>query len=89
MAHARAAARVADRPYTVLSCGISLDGYLDSPTARRLPLSNEADFDRVPGLGANAALVRQHMVDARTRHVEYTHEFGEDMPEVRDWRWTL
>ena len=21
------------------------------------------------------------------RHVEYTHEFGEDMPEVRDWMW--
>jgi xylulose-5-phosphate/fructose-6-phosphate phosphoketolase len=44
-------------------------------------------IDRVPGLGANAALVRQHMVDARTRHVEYTHLYGEDMPEVRDWTW--
>jgi xylulose-5-phosphate/fructose-6-phosphate phosphoketolase len=44
-------------------------------------------IDRVPGLGANAALVRQHMVDARTRHVEHTHKFGEDMPEVRDWTW--
>ena len=43
--------------------------------------------DRVPGLGVGAAMVRQHMVDARTRHVEYTHEFGEDMPEVRDWQW--
>jgi xylulose-5-phosphate/fructose-6-phosphate phosphoketolase len=43
--------------------------------------------DRVPGLGAGAALVRQHMVDARTRHVEYTHQYGEDMPEVRDWVW--
>jgi xylulose-5-phosphate/fructose-6-phosphate phosphoketolase len=44
-------------------------------------------IDRVPGLGGHAALVRQHMVDARTRHVEYTHQFGEDMPEVRDWVW--
>jgi len=44
-------------------------------------------IDRVPGLGANAALLRQTMVDARARHVEYTHEFGEDMPEVRDWKW--
>ncbi|MDQ1458483.1 MAG: xylulose-5-phosphate/fructose-6-phosphate phosphoketolase, partial [Actinomycetota bacterium] len=44
-------------------------------------------IDRVPGLGAGAAAVRQHMVDARTRHVEYTHEFGEDMPEVRNWTW--
>jgi xylulose-5-phosphate/fructose-6-phosphate phosphoketolase len=44
-------------------------------------------IDRVPGLGARAALVRQHMADARARHVEYTREFGEDMPEVRDWTW--
>jgi xylulose-5-phosphate/fructose-6-phosphate phosphoketolase len=44
-------------------------------------------IDRVPGLGTKASMVRQHMVDARTRHVEYTHEFGEDMPEVRDWKW--
>ena len=44
-------------------------------------------IDRVPGLGAGVAAVRQQMVDARTRHVEYTHEFGEDMPEVRNWTW--
>ena len=43
---------MADRPYTVLSCGMSLDGYLDSPTVRRLPLSNEADFERVDGVRA-------------------------------------
>lgn len=36
-----------ERPYTVLSCGVSLDGYLDSATEQRLLLSNEADFDRV------------------------------------------
>ena len=36
-----------DRPYTVLSCGVSLDGYLDSATEQRLLLSNDADFDRV------------------------------------------
>jgi len=38
---------VADRPYTVLSCGMTIDGYLDDATAERLLLSNEADFDRV------------------------------------------
>jgi 5-amino-6-(5-phosphoribosylamino)uracil reductase len=38
---------VADRPYTLLSCGMSLDGYLDGVTEKRLLLSNEADFDRV------------------------------------------
>jgi 5-amino-6-(5-phosphoribosylamino)uracil reductase len=36
-----------DRPYTILSCGVSLDGYLDSAADERLMLSNDADFDRV------------------------------------------
>jgi 5-amino-6-(5-phosphoribosylamino)uracil reductase len=34
-------------PYTVVSCCMSLDGYLGSGTDRRLMLSNDADFDRV------------------------------------------
>jgi len=38
---------MADRPYTLLSCGMSIDGYLDACTAQRLLLSNEEDFDRV------------------------------------------
>jgi 5-amino-6-(5-phosphoribosylamino)uracil reductase len=38
---------MADRPYTLLSCGMSIDGYLDSAEADRLHLSNAADFDRV------------------------------------------
>jgi 5-amino-6-(5-phosphoribosylamino)uracil reductase len=38
---------MADRPYTLLSCGMSIDGYLDSTDATRLQLSNAADFDRV------------------------------------------
>lgn len=36
-----------DRPYTLLSCGMSIDGYLDSADPARLELSNAADFDRV------------------------------------------
>lgn len=38
---------MADRPYTVLSCAVSLDGYLDDASERRLVLSNDADLDRV------------------------------------------
>ena len=44
-------------------------------------------IDRVPGLGARAAGLRQQMIDARTRHHQYTREFGEDLPEVRNWTW--
>jgi 5-amino-6-(5-phosphoribosylamino)uracil reductase len=42
-----------DRPYTLLSCALSLDGYLGSPTPRRLELSNDADFDRVDAVRAS------------------------------------
>jgi 5-amino-6-(5-phosphoribosylamino)uracil reductase len=42
-----------DRPYTLLSCSMSLDGYLDSSTVKRLPLSNDADFDRVDAVRAS------------------------------------
>jgi len=47
------------RPYTLLSCGMSLDGFLDDAGDERLLLSNEADFDRVDEVraGADAILV--------------------------------
>lgn len=45
---------MADHPYTLLSCGVSLDGYLDCPTTRRLALSNEADFERVDAVRASS-----------------------------------
>lgn len=50
---------MADRPYTLLSCGISIDGYLDSAAVKRLPLSNAADLDRVDSVraGCDAILV--------------------------------
>jgi len=50
---------VAERPYTLLSCGMSLDGFLDDAGDERLLLSNDADFDRVDEVraGADAILV--------------------------------
>ena len=42
-----------ERPYTVLSCGVSIDGYLGGPTSTRLLLSNAADFDRVEAVRAS------------------------------------
>jgi 5-amino-6-(5-phosphoribosylamino)uracil reductase len=43
---------MAERPYTLLSCGISLDGYLDAASGERLVLSNDADLDRVDAVRA-------------------------------------
>jgi 5-amino-6-(5-phosphoribosylamino)uracil reductase len=50
---------VADRPYTLLSCSMSIDGYIDGATERRLLLSNDLDFDRVDEVraGVDAILV--------------------------------
>lgn len=42
------------RPYTTLSCAISLDGYLDDTSPQRLVLSNEADLDRVDQVRADS-----------------------------------
>lgn len=41
-----------ERPYTVLSCAMSLDGYCDSADEDRLVLSNAADLDRVDAVRA-------------------------------------
>jgi 5-amino-6-(5-phosphoribosylamino)uracil reductase len=43
---------VAERPYTILSCGMSLDGYLDAADHGRLVLTNEADHERVDAVRA-------------------------------------
>ncbi len=44
-------------------------------------------IDRVPGLGARAAYVTQAIRDKLIDHKQYVRRYGEDMPEVRDWKW--
>ena len=43
-----------ERPYTLLSCGMSIDGYIDTATDERLVLSNDADLDRVDAVRADS-----------------------------------
>jgi xylulose-5-phosphate/fructose-6-phosphate phosphoketolase len=44
-------------------------------------------IDRVPTLGAQAAYARQAIRDKLIEHKQYIHKHGDDMPEVRDWKW--
>lgn len=44
-------------------------------------------IDRVPGLGSNAAGLRQEMTDARLAARAYTREHGEDDPAISGWSW--
>jgi 5-amino-6-(5-phosphoribosylamino)uracil reductase len=54
-----------DRPYTLLSCSVSLDGYLGDQTPR-LALSNDADFDRVDEVRASCDAILVGAVTVRT-----------------------
>ncbi|WP_216207301.1 phosphoketolase family protein [Amycolatopsis aidingensis] len=44
-------------------------------------------IDRVPGLAATAAELRQRMAESRQRHHAWIRAHGEDLPEIRDWTW--
>ena len=44
-------------------------------------------IDRVPSLGSHAAYAKQAVRDKLIEHKQYIAEHGEDMPEIRDWKW--
>jgi xylulose-5-phosphate/fructose-6-phosphate phosphoketolase len=44
-------------------------------------------IDRVPGLGEQAAGVRQLMNDRRTIARDWTRRYGVDHPEIVEWTW--
>jgi xylulose-5-phosphate/fructose-6-phosphate phosphoketolase len=46
-------------------------------------------IDRLPQLGGEGASLRQRLVDKRAEHRQYINANGQDMPEVRNWRWTV
>jgi xylulose-5-phosphate/fructose-6-phosphate phosphoketolase len=43
--------------------------------------------NQVPKLQAQAAHIKQLMRDKLIEHTQYIHLHGEDMPEIRDWKW--
>jgi xylulose-5-phosphate/fructose-6-phosphate phosphoketolase len=45
-------------------------------------------IDRVADPGTNAAYAKQEIRDRLLEHRQYVHRHGEDMPEIRDWKWT-
>lgn len=44
-------------------------------------------IDRVPGLGAKAAYIKQYLRDKLLDHKQYIQQYGQDMPEIRNWKW--
>ena len=46
-------------------------------------------IDRVPKLGSRAAYAKQFLRDKLLDHKAYINKHGEDMPEIRNWKWSL
>jgi xylulose-5-phosphate/fructose-6-phosphate phosphoketolase len=44
-------------------------------------------IDRVPGLGSRAAYAKQALRDKLIDHKNYIHKYGQDLPEIRNWKW--
>ena len=44
-------------------------------------------IDRVPKLGSVAGYTKQLIRDKLIEHKWYVTTYGEDMPEIRDWKW--
>jgi xylulose-5-phosphate/fructose-6-phosphate phosphoketolase len=44
-------------------------------------------IDRVPKLGCIAAYAKQHIRDRLIEHKEYITRYGQDLPEIREWKW--
>ena len=52
----------------------------------RFHLANDV-IDRVPGLAARCAYIKQEIRDALVDHREYIRVHGDDMPEIKRWAW--
>ncbi len=44
-------------------------------------------IDRVPRLGPTAAYTKQELRDKLIDHKQYIHKYGDEMPEVKNWKW--
>jgi xylulose-5-phosphate/fructose-6-phosphate phosphoketolase len=45
-------------------------------------------IDRVPALGPRAAYAQRTIRDRLIEHKQHITRYGEDMPEIRNWRWS-
>lgn len=75
-------------------CGYEEEGTITTPFDMRV--QNEIDrfhlvqqvIYHLPQLGNRGAYLVQKMNDMLVEHKQYIAEYGEDMPEIKDWKWS-
>jgi len=45
--------------------------------------------NRVPKTGDKGAELKQMLLDKLVEHKQYIDQEGEDIPEIRDWKWSV
>ena len=74
--------------------GYKEHGNINTPL--ELAIENQVDrfslaidvIDRVPGVQASGAHLKEWLKEKIAESVAYAHQEGIDKPEIRDWRWT-
>ena len=44
-------------------------------------------IDRLPQTGDKGITLKQRLKDKLVEHKQYIDKYGEDLPEIRDWKW--
>jgi len=44
-------------------------------------------INRIPNLGENGNKLKQKMIGKLVEHKKYIEKYGQDMPEIRNWKW--
>jgi xylulose-5-phosphate/fructose-6-phosphate phosphoketolase len=44
-------------------------------------------IDRVPQVGERGAYLKQQLMDKLIEHKQYIDKNGQDLPEIRNWKW--